>query len=143
MGLLIMVNGGFMLLATLVSFYYKDGVEKEMLEAGLVTLLLGLILMLLTRNRRKEIQKRDGYVIVAFGWIFMSLAGTLPYLFTDSIPSFTDAFFETMSGYTTTGASILNDIEIIPKGVLFWRSITHWIGGMGIIVLAIAILPLL
>ena len=65
MGLLIMVNGGFMLLATLVSFYYKDGVEKEMLEAGLVTLLLGLILMLLTRNRRKEIQKRDGYVIVA------------------------------------------------------------------------------
>ena len=143
MGLLIMVNGGFMLLATLVSFYYKDGVEKEMLEAGLVTLLIGLILMLLTRNRRKEIQKRDGYVIVAFGWIFMSLAGTLPYLFTDSIPSFTDAFFETMSGYTTTGASILNDIEIIPKGVLFWRSITHWIGGMGIIVLAIAILPLL
>ena len=142
-GLLIMVNGGFMLLATLVSFYYKDGVEKEMLEAGLVTLLLGIILMLLTRNRRKEIQKRDGYVIVAFCWIFMSLAGTLPYLFTDSIPSFTDAFFETMSGYTTTGASILNDIEIIPKGVLFWRSITHWIGGMGIIVLAIAILPLL
>ncbi len=143
MGLLIMVNGGFMLLATLVSFYYKDGVEKEMLEAGLVTLLIGLILMLLTRNKRKELQKRDGYVIVTFGWIFMSLAGTLPYLFTDSIPSFTDAFFETMSGYTTTGASILNDIEIIPKGVLFWRSITHWIGGMGIIVLAIAILPLL
>lgn len=125
MGLLIMVNGGFMLLATLVSFYYKDGVEKEMLEAGLVTLLIGLILMLLTRNKRKELQKRDGYVIVTFGWIFMSLAGTLPYLFTDSIPSFTDAFFETMSGYTTTGASILNDIEIIPKGVLFWRSITH------------------
>lgn len=143
MGLLIMVNGGFMLLATLVSFYYKDGVEKEMLEAGLITLLIGIILMLLTRNKRKEIQKRDGYVIVAFGWIFMSLAGTLPYLFTNSIPSFTDAFFETMSGYTTTGASILNDIEIIPKGVLFWRSITHWIGGMGIIVLAIAILPLL
>ena len=104
MGLLIMVNGGFMLLATLVSFYYKDGVEKEMLEAGLVTLLIGLILMLLTRNKRKELQKRDGYVIVTFGWIFMSLAGTLPYLFTDSIPSFTDAFFETMSGYTTTGA---------------------------------------
>ncbi len=73
----------------------------------------------------------------------MSLTGTLPYLVTEAIPSFTDAFFETMSGYTTTGASILNDIEVIPKGVLFWRSITHWIGGMGIIVLAIAILPLL
>ena len=73
----------------------------------------------------------------------MTLSGTLPYLFTESIPSFTNAFFETMSGYTTTGATILHDIEAVPKGVLFWRSLTHWIGGMGIIVLAIAILPLL
>ena len=89
------------------------------------------------------INKRDGYIVVTFGWIFMSLGGTLPYLFSGAIPSFTNAFFETMSGYTTTGSSILNEIEIIPKGVLFWRSLTHWIGGMGIIVLAIAILPLL
>ena len=99
--------------------------------------------MIGTRNHRKEMNKREGYIVVAFGWIVMSLTGTLPYLITEAIPTFTDAFFETMSGYTTTGASILNDIEIIPKGVLFWRSITHWIGGMGIIVLAIAILPLL
>lgn len=143
MGLLIGVNGGFMLLSTLVSFYYKDGVTLQMLEASIVTLIIGAIMMFVTRNKRKELQKRDGYVIVTFGWIFMSLAGTLPYLFTGAIPNFTDAFFETMSGYTTTGASILNDIESIPNGVLFWRSITHWIGGMGIIVLAIAILPLL
>jgi len=87
--------------------------------------------------------KREGYIVVTFGWIIMTLSGTLPYLFTESIPSFTNAFFETMSGYTTTGATILNDIEAVPKGVLFWRSLTHWIGGMGIIVLAIAILPLL
>ena len=73
----------------------------------------------------------------------MALSGSLPYVMTKAIPDFTNAFFETMSGYTTTGASILNDIESIPKGVLFWRSLTHWIGGMGIIVLAIAILPLL
>jgi len=73
----------------------------------------------------------------------MSLSGTLPYLFTNAIPTFTNAFFETISGYTTTGASILDDIEAVPYGVLFWRSLTHWIGGMGIIVLAIAILPLL
>jgi trk system potassium uptake protein TrkH len=143
MGLLIGVNGGFMLLATCVSFYYKDGVGVEMLEASIITIFLGVVIMFVTRNKRKELQKRDGYVIVAFGWIFMSLAGTLPYIITGAIPSFTDAFFETMSGYTTTGASILNDIESIPNGVLFWRSITHWIGGMGIIVLAIAILPLL
>tara|TARA_R110000787_G_scaffold96415_2_gene199724 strand:- start:2727 stop:4232 length:1506 start_codon:yes stop_codon:yes gene_type:complete len=143
MGLLICVNGGFMLLATGVSFYYKDGVGVEMLEASIITIFIGGIIMFVTRNKRKELQKRDGYVIVTFGWIFMSLAGTLPYLITGAIPSFTNAFFETMSGYTTTGASILNDIESIPYGVLFWRSITHWIGGMGIIVLAIAILPLL
>ena len=143
MGLLIIVNGGFMLLSSLVSFYYKDGVGQQMVIAGILTLFIGAIFMYLTRSKRKELQKRDGYVIVAFGWVFMSLTGTLPYIFTGAIPSFTNAFFETMSGYTTTGASILNDIESIPNGVLFWRSITHWIGGMGIIVLAIAILPLL
>ena len=143
MGLLVVVNGGFMLLSSIVSFYYKDGVGLQMVEAGIVTLIIGAIFMFLTRSKRKELQKRDGYVIVTFGWIFMSLTGTLPYIFTGAIPSFTNAFFETISGYTTTGASILNDIESIPNGVLFWRSITHWIGGMGIIVLAIAILPLL
>ena len=88
-------------------------------------------------------EEEEGYIVVAFGWIIMSLSGSLPYLLTQAIPDFTNAFFETMSGYTTTGASILNDIEVVPKGVLFWRSLTHWIGGMGIIVLAIAILPLL
>lgn len=143
MGLLLVVNGGFMLLSTLVSLYYQDGVISEMFLAAMIILIIGGGVMLATRNHRKEIQKREGYIVVTFGWIFMSLAGTLPYLLTGAIPSFTDAFFETMSGYTTTGASILNDIESIPNGVLFWRSITHWIGGMGIIVLAIAILPLL
>ena len=87
--------------------------------------------------------KREGYIVVTFGWLVMALSGTIPYLLTGSIPNFSNAFFETISGYTTTGSTILNDIEILPKGVLFWRSLTHWIGGMGIIVLAIAILPLL
>lgn len=143
MGLLILVNASFMFFSSLVSFAYQDGVGIEMLYAGLIALLIGGGAMLITRNHKKEIQKKEGYIIVTFGWIFMALAGTLPYLFTGAIPNFTNAFFETMSGYTTTGASILSDIESIPKGVLFWRSITHWIGGMGIIVLAIAILPLL
>ena len=143
MGLLLTVNGGFMMFSALVSYYYKDGVVSEMILAGVVTIISGGLIMLVTRKNRKEIKKRDGFVIVTFGWIFMSLTGTLPYIFTGVIPSFTNAFFETMSGYTTTGASILNDIEILPKGILFWRSVTQWIGGMGIIVLAIAILPLL
>ncbi len=143
MGLLLLCNGGFMLLATIVSFVYKDGVTMQVMLASLLTMFVGVVLMFFTREHQKSINKREGYIVVTFGWIFMSLSGTLPYLFSQSIPSFTNAFFETMSGYTTTGASILNDIEIVPKGVLFWRSLTHWIGGMGIIVLAIAILPLL
>lgn len=143
LGLLVLFNGAFMLLSTLVSFIYKDGVTQQLLSASLITLLVGVLSMVFTRKHVKEMNKREGYIVVAFGWIIMALSGTLPYVFTQSIPSFTNAFFETMSGYTTTGASILNDIEVVPKGILFWRSLTHWIGGMGIIVLAIAILPLL
>lgn len=142
-GLLLLFNGGFMLLATLVSWIYKDGVTFELLLSGVAILLLGVFLMVLTKKHRKEMNKREGYVVVTFGWIVMAASGALPYMVTHAIPSFTSAFFETMSGYTTTGATILNDIEIVAKGVLFWRSTTHWIGGMGIIVLAIAILPLL
>jgi trk system potassium uptake protein TrkH len=143
LGLLLLFNGGFMLLSTIISLIYQDGVTFELFLAGIVTLLVGLIVMVFTRDHKKEMNKREGYMVVTFGWIVMSLSGTMPYLFTDSIPNFTNAFFETISGYTTTGATILNDIEAMPKGILFWRSTTHWIGGMGIIVLAIAILPLL
>ena len=142
-GLLFLFNGGFMLLSALVSLIYKDGVTFELFLAGLVTLLIGGFGMFLTRDHKKEMNKREGYIVVAFGWIVMALSGSLPYILTEAIPNFTDAFFETMSGFTTTGASILNDIEVLPEGVLFWRSLTHWIGGMGIIVLAVAILPLL
>lgn len=142
-GLLLLCNGGFMLLAALVSLICKDGVTVKLLLSGALVLLVGVFLMVGTKNHRKEMNKREGYIVVAFGWIVMALSGSLPYLLTSTIPQFTSAFFETMSGYTTTGATILNDIEVVPKGVLFWRSTTHWIGGMGIIVLAIAILPLL
>ena len=143
MGLLLVCNGGFMIFACFVSWYYEDGVTVQILGASVTTMLLGMGLMFFTRNHRKEMKQREGYIIVTFGWVFMTLSGMLPYLFSEAIPTVTNAFFETMSGYTTTGATILNDIEVIPKGILFWRSLTHWIGGMGIIVLAVAILPLL
>lgn len=143
LGLLLVFNGGFMLLSALISLIYQDGVTFDLLISGAVAVLLGLLAMYNTKDHSKEMNKREGYVVVTFGWIIMTLSGTLPYMISGAIPSFTDAFFETMSGYTTTGASILNDIEIVPEGVLFWRSLTHWIGGMGIIVLAVAILPLL
>ena len=132
-----------MLFSALTSFMYSDGVTFELTLSAFLVLSMGSIMMLFGRQHNKQIQKREGYLIVSLGWILMSLTGTLPYLLTDAIPDFTASFFETMSGYTTTGASILNDIEMIPKGVLFWRSTTHWIGGMGIIVLAIAIFPFL
>ena len=143
MGLLLLCNGAFMLVAALVSGLYKDGLTIEITMAAIVTMLVGLVAMFFTRDHKKEVKPKEGYIIVTFGWLVMSASGMLPYLFTGAIPDITNAFFETISGYTTTGASILNDIESLPKGLLFWRSLTHWIGGMGIIVLAIAILPLL
>lgn len=132
-----------MLIASLVSVITKDGVVLEITAAALLTAFAGTLLMFLTRGHEKELKKREGYIIVTFGWLFMSLSGMLPYLFSGTIPGVANAFFETISGYTTTGATILSEIETLPKSILFWRSTTHWIGGMGIIVLAIAILPLL
>nr|WP_298930089.1 potassium transporter TrkG [uncultured Allomuricauda sp.] len=143
MGLLLLCNGSFMLLAAFVSGIYKDGATLDITLAAIVTMLFGVMAMFYTRGHKKEVKRKEGYIVVTFGWIIMSISGTLPYLFSGAIPEVTNAFFETISGYTTTGASIIDDIEAMPEGILFWRSLTHWIGGMGIIVLAIAILPLL
>jgi trk system potassium uptake protein TrkH len=143
MGVLLLFNGGFVLLSALISFLYKDGVTFELTLAAFLILSIGALFMLFGRQHEKQIQKREGYLIVTFGWVLMALTGTFPYLLTGSFTDFASSFFETMSGYTTTGATVLNDIEILPQGILFWRSTTHWIGGMGIIVLAIAILPFL
>lgn len=143
MGLLLLFNGGFMCIAAIVSFITKDGIATEIVGASLLTAFSGTLLMFLTRGHKKEVKKREGYIIVTFGWLFMSMSGMLPYLFSGAISTVSNAFFETISGYTTTGATILSEIESLPRGILFWRSMTHWIGGMGIIVLAIAILPLL
>ena len=143
MGFLLIFNGSFMFISALISFLSKEGAARGIFFAGVVTLLLGIVFRFTSKGFKKEVKKREGFIIVTLGWILMSLSGSLPYIFTNSIPTFTNAFFETISGYTTTGASILNDIESMPKGILFWRSTTHWIGGMGIIVLTIAVLPLL
>uniref|UniRef100_UPI003217DE83 TrkH family potassium uptake protein n=1 Tax=uncultured Draconibacterium sp. TaxID=1573823 RepID=UPI003217DE83 len=134
----------FMLLAVAVSFYYRESVASHFLLTFIGTLLFGVLLNILTRKQRYiEPSKRESFVIVSLGWVIMGLVGTLPYLTTQSIPEFTDAFFESISGFTTTGSSILADIEALPKSILFWRAETHWIGGMGIIVLVVAIMPFL
>ena len=142
-GILLAFNGGLMLLAALISFLMKDGVSSEITLSAFIVLGMGASMVLIFRNHHTNIQKREGYLIVTIGWLLMAITGMLPFLTTGSIDSVYDAFFETMSGYTATGSTILTDIESLPAGVLFWRSMMHWIGGMGIIVLAIAILPLL
>ena len=143
MGLLLLCNGLFMVLATIVSGIYSDGATLNIALAAIVTMLVGVLSMFYSREHKKEVKRREGYIIVTFGWLVMSVSGMLPYLFSDSIPGVTNAFFETISGYTTTGASVIVNVEALPEGILFWRSLTNWIGGMGIIVLAVAILPLL
>ncbi|MBS9766234.1 MAG: TrkH family potassium uptake protein [Flavobacteriaceae bacterium] len=143
LGLTSIANGFFMLLSVPFSMYYNEPEKLPLAAAGIVTIFIGALLWFFNRNARKDLQKKEGYLIVTLGWLMLATTGTFPYLFTGTIPSFTSAFFETISGYSTTGSSILTDIESMPKGVLFWRSATHWIGGMGIIVLTIAILPLL
>ncbi|MFY0592531.1 TrkH family potassium uptake protein [Roseivirga sp.] len=144
LGIILLINGGFMALCIPVSVYYKESDWISILIASLITIASGFLLRLVKRkNQNKELKKKDGYIIVSAGWVVLSLFGALPYIISGAIPSFGNAFFETMSGYTTTGASILTDIEVVPKGILFWRSLTQWIGGMGMIVLALAILPFL
>ncbi len=132
-----------MLITAIISFAIQDGVAIEISAAGFITLSTGALLMFIAKDYKRDIKKREGYLVVTLGWLVMTFSGMLPYLISGAIPSVTNAFFETISGYTTTGATILEDIEALPKSLLFWRSTTHWIGGMGIIVLAIAILPLL
>ena len=132
-----------MLISAFVSYLTNDGVLTEMILVSLLVIILGWILMALSKNNHRKINKRDAYFIVVLGWLTMVFSGMLPYIVTESISSFSNVFFETMSGYTTTGSTVINDIDALPKSIIFWRSMTHWLGGMGIIVLAIAILPLL
>ncbi len=140
---LLIMEAGFMLTGLPFAWFYDESLYPLLLSA-LFTGAIGLIVLLrIGKNYKKNIGKREGYLIVALTWIVISFFGTLPFLLSGAISSFTDAFFETMSGLTTTGASILNDIESMPRNILYWRSMTHWIGGMGIIVLTVAILPFL
>ncbi|WP_053406675.1 TrkH family potassium uptake protein [Persicobacter sp. CCB-QB2] len=143
MGLLLVINSIFMLTALPFSFYFEDDQHWAILMAVLITACSGGLAFFLTLGRERIVKKRDVYIIVTFGWVLMALSATLPYLLSGSIHSLTDAFFECVSGYTTTGASILSDIEAVPPSILYWRSLTQWLGGMGIIVLTVAILPLI
>jgi len=128
----------------LVSLIYEDGSSRALLYSMIITSAIGFLIFIATkRDRETHLSHRDGVAIVTFGWVAAGLVGAFPFLLSGTIPDFTLAYFESISGFTTTGASILTDIEGLPNGILLWRSQTQWFGGMGIIVLSIAILPFL
>jgi trk system potassium uptake protein TrkH len=140
LGVLLICEAIAMLPSMVVSGVYHDGVMAAFAYTLLIIILSG-ILLINVKPERRSIYARDGFAIVGFGWILISFFGALPFYLSGAIPSIIDSFFEAISGFTTTGASILNEIESLPEGLLFWRSFTHWIGGMGVLVLTLAILP--
>lgn len=140
LGMLLICEALLMLPSLAVATYYKGADVTAFALSILITGLAGAPMTLL-KDGNRSIYARDGFAIVALGWILLSVFGSLPYFLSGAIPSFIDCFFETSSGFTTTGASILTEIEGLPRGILFWRSFTHWVGGMGVIVLTLAILP--
>lgn len=143
-GVLVLCFGLTMVLPLIAGAYYQDGCIRALLIAMGVTIGTGLCLYTFFRKEQvKHITQREGMAIVAVGWTAVGLFGALPFFFHSGSWTFVDALFESVSGFTTTGASILSDIEALPKGLLFWRSFIQWLGGMGIIVLSIAILPFL
>ena len=142
MGALLLIEAVFMALALGVSLWYGEADSGVFLLSTIITLLAGMIGLLVGRHAESRMGEREGYVIVAMVWVVFSAFGLMPYYLSGQVPTLTDAWFESMSGFTTTGATIIPDLEVITHGLLFWRSLTQWIGGMGIIVLSIAILPI-
>ncbi len=143
--ILLLIIAAFMLIpAGIALFYGEMDSFKAFIEPILMLLPVSAVIYVLTRNNRdKVLTPREGFMLVTLSWIAASALGAVPFYISGTIPSYTDAYFETMSGFTTTGASILKAIEGLPYSMLFWRSLTHWLGGMGIVVLTVAIFPLL
>lgn len=142
LGILLWVEGGMFLLCSAISLIYKEDSYKYFLYALGLNVLIGGGFIFYGKGADKKVTRRDGYCIVSLTWILFTLLGMLPFYMSGEIPSVTDAFFETMSGFTTTGATVLDNIESLPYGMLFWRSLTQWIGGLGIVCFTIAILPI-
>ena len=143
-GVLFGIETLFLLLPLGVSLWYGDGDFPAFAITTAISIVLGCIAYFQYPNaEHRTFGKRDGFLIVTSSWLFFSVVGMLPYLISGSIDNVTDAFFETMSGVTTTGASVIPDIESLPHGVLLWRSMTQWLGGLGIILFTLAVMPLL
>ena len=145
LGVLLLIESGILLLCALLPIFYGEKDLFGFIMASLISVCCGMTFMMIGKSARKRegsMTRRDGYIVVAISWVLFSIFGSLPFYISGYIPSFTDAFFETMSGFTTTGATIIQDVEVIPHGLLFWRSLTQWIGGLGIVFFTVAVLPI-
>ncbi len=140
-GKMILAEGFFLILPTVVSLIYRESCLFAFALTAVIALGLGGLMIGLSKPRTPVIYAKEGFFIVSASWILFSLLGALPFKISGEIPSYIDAVFETVSGFTTTGASILTNVEALSKGLLFWRSFTHWIGGMGILVFVMAVIP--
>ncbi len=142
LGIILLIESLLMSPSVFISQHHGGEAVMPLVFTILLMLVIG-IFMMNVRNRHEHIRAKDGIVIVALGWVMISLFGALPFSLTGSVPSYADAIFETVSGFTTTGSSVIANVEALDKGILFWRSMTHWIGGMGILVFTLALLPAL
>lgn len=141
LGAMLLLEAATMAPSLLLALVYGDGDALALAEAIGVALLAGLPMRYLCRPQIRTLRAREGFLVVALGWIQLSVFGALPFVFSGMIPNFVDALFEAVSGFTTTGATIITSFEGLPRGLMFWRSFTHWIGGMGVLVLTLALLP--
>ena len=141
LGQLLFIEAFLLFVSLLVAFYYQQDDIFAFIVATLTTIGGGLVLKWRGHGADNSMSRRDAYLVVTLSWIVFSFFGTLPFMVSGYINNFTDAYFETMSGFTTTGATILDDVECFPHGLLFWRSLTQWIGGLGIVFFTIALLP--
>ena len=145
LGVLLLIESGILLLCAFLPIFYGEDDLFGFIMGSLISACCGMTLMFIGKSARKRegaMTRRDGYIVVAVSWVLFSIFGSLPYFISGYIPSYTDAFFETMSGFTTTGATIIQDVEVIPHGLLFWRSFSQWIGGLGIVFFTVAVLPI-
>ncbi|MEE0929488.1 MAG: TrkH family potassium uptake protein [Acutalibacteraceae bacterium] len=141
LGWLLIIEGIFLTLPLITALVYRESQVYSFLLSILICLAVGIVLIFL-RPKKLVFNVREGFATVALSWIIMSLFGCLPFIFGGDIPNFTDALFETVSGFSTTGASILSDVEAMSYSCIFWRSFTHWIGGMGALVFLLAVIPI-
>ena len=121
--------------------YITSTAASSFIYSALITIVTGVLVFTPLRNEERIFGNKEGYIIITGIWIIFSLFSTLPFLFSQSVSNFGDAFFESMSGFTTTGATILTDVEAMPHGILFWRSLTQWLGGIGIIFISLSVIP--